>query len=204
MGKNGITARDESSDEPNSLLNVTLSKRITMGYVRMGISGCGIRQSHCKFSILTALSVEGKSTQYFFVYPMPLRFCINVPEKCAPKILIKFIYINAVQLFRIVVWYALALGAGGNWNGVEKQLLIFPIAWGKQTPMNANRMYWTVRSDYELKLNLMTDGVIVQMLDAKRPMSKPFSEILLINLKVVFCPGQRFGCRSENFLVCIT
>lgn len=108
--------------------------------------------------------------------------------------------------FSVSLFDTHGLRGRGDWNGVEKQLLIFPIAGGEQTetPMNADRMYWTVRIDYELKLNLMTDGVIVQMLNAKRPMSKPFSKVLLINLKVVSCSAQRFGCWSENFPVCIT
>lgn len=51
------------------------------------------------FNLTTSLSREN-ITQFLFIR------CPCILHKCAPKILIKFIYINAVQFFRIVVWFA--------------------------------------------------------------------------------------------------
>lgn len=84
------------------------------------------------FNLTTSLSCGRESTNTRFIWcPCILHKCVQrCPEKCAPKILIKFIYINAVQHFRIAVWYADGVGRGSSTEGKRKKNnTIFPIAW---------------------------------------------------------------------------
>lgn len=127
---NSISIDGRKPGERNeTFMALTLSQRIRMGCVRIRF-----RYEMRNFNLTTFLYLWADLPAFASTDAVAVWINVQSNEKCAPKILIKFIYINAVQLFCIVVWYASRGGrGGGGWerNGCNNNI-IFPIAWKSQ------------------------------------------------------------------------
>lgn len=101
------------------------------------------------FNLTTSLSREN-ITQFLFIR------CPCILHKCAPKILIKFIYINAVQFFRIVVWFARReVWKGAQGKGKKEQQHNTSACMAKPIALSS-KTFRTV----QLKLNLMISKLL--------------------------------------------